>query len=80
MQTYNQMGQNNIMPLLINFNTPSPIQEYIPEIFNYDETNQISYEMRVVGTRCLRSVSTRVNPSLSRFDKKNEIDDSKSVR
>lgn len=79
MQTYNQMGFNNVMPLLMNFTTPTPIQEYTPEVFNYDEENQISYEMRIVGTRSLRHSSThKKNGTVT--DRKNEIDDSKSVR
>lgn len=76
----NQNGNSNIMPLLMNFTTPSPIQEYTPEVFNYDEENQISYEMRTIGTRCLRHSSTRKTKNLTVSDGKNEIDDSKTVK
>lgn len=82
MQTYNPMNGQNIMPLLMNFTTPSPIQDITPDVFNYDEENQISYEMRYVGTRCLRHSGTtrRGGKTVSYSDPKNEIDDSKWVR
>ncbi|MBR4913070.1 MAG: hypothetical protein IKZ54_09575 [Bacteroidales bacterium] len=79
MQTYNQSDQGNVMPLLMNFTTPSPIQEYTPPIFNYDDNNQFSYEMRTVGTRSLKMFWTSKGGK-GYQDKKNEIDDSKSVR
>ncbi len=72
------------MPLLMNFTTPSPIQEFEEPVFDYNDGEQISYEMRTIGTRCLRSSTTRVKTSgngvCSKSDKKNEIDDSKSVK
>lgn len=84
MQTYNHLNQNNIMPLLMNFTTPTPIQDYTPGVFNYDEESQISYEMRIIGTRSLKSHTTRKKTKgkgvSSTTDKKNEIDDSKSVK
>ena len=84
MLSVNQNGNSNIMPLLMNFTTPSPIQDYTPGIFNYDEENQVSYEMRIIGTRCLRSHSTKKKSAgtgvISYSDKKNEIDVSKTVK
>ncbi len=86
MRTYfNSYNQNDIMPLLMNFTQPSPIEEYEPINFEYSDTEQVSYEMRIVGTRCLRSSTTgsRRARGMSldhKFDRKNEIDDSKSVK
>lgn len=84
MQTYNQFNQGNIMPLLMNFTTPTPIQEADDIKFIYNDGQQISYEMRIVGTRSLKSHSTRYKNSgggiSSKTDRANEIDDSKSVR
>ncbi len=80
MQTYNQFNQGNVMPLLMNFTTPTPIQEANDMSFTYNDGEQISYEMRTIGTRCLKSHSTRGgNPNPHR-DHANEIDDCKNVR
>lgn len=85
MQTYNQFNQGNIMPLLMNFTTPTPIQEADDIKFTYNDGEQISYEMRTVGTRSLKNNRTwikKIGPSTgtSKTDKSNEIDDSKTVR
>ena len=85
MQTYNQFNQGNIMPLLMNFTTPTPIQEADDIKFNYIDGEQISYEMRTIGTRSLKNNRTwikKIGPSTgtSKIDKANEIDDSKTVR
>jgi len=82
MQTYNQFNQGrSIMPLLMNFTTPSPIQEADDYKFTYNDGEQISYEMRTIGTRSLKSHGTRLRPGgPSKVDKANEIDDSKTVR
>lgn len=77
MQTFNQIGNTNIMPLLINFTTPSPIQEVEEPKYNYNDSEQISYEMRTVGTKSLR-VRTTGKPM--GMERKNEIDDSKCVK
>lgn len=77
----NQNGNSNIMPLLMSFTTPTPVQEITPMVFNYDEENQLSYEMRTIGTRCLRSTSTKTKSvGTYKSDQKNEIDDSKTVK
>ena len=59
MQTFNQSNQSNVMPLLMNFTTPSPIQEIKESQYSYNNEAQISYEMRTVGTYYLKSSSTR---------------------
>ena len=83
MQTYNQFNQGDVMPLLMNFTTPTPIQEAEDVMFTYNDGEQISYEMRTIGTRSLKSHSTKWRDSHeghSKTDKANEIDDSKSMR
>lgn len=84
MQTYKHFNQGNIMPLLMNFTTPNPIQEADDVTFSYNDGEQISYEMRTIGTRSLKVHSTRYKNSKgginSKTDKANEIDDSKTVR
>lgn len=82
MNNMNVQG-TNVMPLMMNFVTPTPIRESVDTpYFNYDEENQISYEMRLVGTRCLRhhGNTSRGGKCVSHCDPKNETDDSKSVR
>lgn len=76
---------NATMPLLMGFTPKTQIQEGgVNERFIYDGMMQITeYEMRTVGTKCLRSSNTRIkgsSGSLSKSDKKNEIDDSKQVK
>lgn len=84
MRTYNQTSQN-IMPLMMNFTTQTPIvnEQQIPLIYN-DMNQMTDVDMRIVGTRCLRSSSTRKKNRTGGYnlvtDRKNAIDDSKSVR
>lgn len=82
MQTYNQINQGNIMPLLMNFTTPTPIQEAYDNKFPYNDVEQISYETRTIGTRSLKSrtVITSRHPLKTKIVKANEIDDSKTVK
>lgn len=86
MQTYNQFNQGNIMPLLMNFTTPSPIHEADDVKISYNDGEQVSYEMRTIGTRSLKSHTSKLPSKTSRtayinkVDKSNEIDDSKTVR
>ena len=54
-----------------------PISEYDIEPLTYNDQTQVSYEMRIVGTRSLRNSWTRAKNG---NDRKYEIDDSKSVR
>ena len=82
--TRNTAG-NNIMPLLINYTPFSKIEEIEDLKIIYDEKRQITkYNARTIGTRCLKSESTRKKTTstgyVSAVDKKNTIDDSKSVK
>ena len=84
MQTYNHFNQGNIMPLLMNFTTPTPIQEADDIKFTYNDGEQISYEMRTLGTRSLKSSQThfynRIGQRSFKMDKSNQLDDTKTVR
>ena len=81
MRTYSYERGRDIMPLMMNFTEPNPISITEPVSFTYNDVEQINYEMRTVGTRCLRSHHTSATKSRSaRLDKANEIDDSKWVR
>ena len=85
MQTYNQINQGNIMPLLMNFTTPVPVQEADDIKFTYNDGEQISYEMRVLGTKSLRTTRTQYDRNyaghpLYRSDRANVMDDSKTVK
>jgi len=85
MQTsFRDNGQ--VMPLLMNFTPATPIEED-NEMYNvvYDEKNQIVYDMRIIGTKSLKSHTTEKKtrqgtPIHVGGDKANEIDDSKSVK
>lgn len=83
----NRVGSVN--PLLMNFTPPTKIEEETNcHKVVYDEINQITgYNMRIIGTRCLKTESTRKKnqgfiSSIFFGDekKKNAIDDSKSVK
>lgn len=80
MQTYNQFNQGNIMPLLMNFTTPSPIQEADDIPFTYNDGQQISYEMRMIGTKSFKMGRTKIAPHKDKQDNRNEIDDTKNVK
>ena len=69
---------NSTMPLLMGFTPKTQIQEGgVNERFIYDGMMQITeYDMRTVGTKCLK-ISTTKN---SYADRKNETDDSKTVK
>ena len=78
MQTYTYSNSGNqVLPLMMNFTRPTTISEYDIEPLTYNDQTQVSYEMRIVGTRSLRNSWTRAKNG---NDRKNEIDDSKSVR
>jgi len=79
MRTF-ESDYKDIMPLLMGFTTPSPIDVTEPVKVSYNEQEQISYDLRMVGTRCLRPNATAPKAHCYTKDKKNEIDDSKSVR
>lgn len=76
-------GANNVsMPLLMAYTKPSKIQEAAnEEPVIYDPISQKIYDMRVVGTKSLKTSVTRKSGSASAAstDRKNEIDDQKQV-
>ena len=69
-------------PILMGMTKPSPIQEAEEETVMYDEFRQIVYDARTVGTKCLKSHFTLAKGCVGtgHSDKKNEIDDSKTVK
>jgi hypothetical protein len=74
-----------VNPLLMNYTPKTRIQEEtVPFVPFYDDENQIVYDTRTVGTKSLKQVSTVVKRSdggkTTTGDKKNEIDDSKTVK
>lgn len=74
---------NPVMPLLMGFTPKTQIQESeLNERFIYDNIMQITeYDMRTVGTKSLRSSMTKSgNQGGQKTDKKNEIDDQKTVK
>lgn len=79
----NSYGKST-MPLLMGFTPKTQIQEGgVNERFIYDSMMQITeYDMRTVGTKSLKSASTKskLNKGCTVPDKKNEIDDSKQVK
>lgn len=87
MNTYSQAKINgNAMPFIMGCARPSPIEAMEDEEkVIYDPMTQSTVlNMRVVGTRSLRSSLTNKKTALGGHklvtDKKNEIDDSKSVK
>lgn len=80
---YNQTNQWNgiSMPLLMGFSQPKAIQEsknYAPII--YDPVSQTVFDMRIVGTKCLKTSNTQKGAGKTTYqDKKNEIDDQKNA-
>lgn len=80
-QTKTAAGQ--VMPLLMGCTVPTPIEiETVEQKVIYDPTTQkVVMDMHVVGTKSLKQsvTSTGKNGTVKHTDKKNEIDDSKSV-
>ena len=83
---YNQTRVNGQpMPLLMGYTKPSKIQTVENETpVMYDPVKQIvAFDMRVVGTKSLKTSMTLVRGTAScgvrKTDKKNEIDDQKNV-
>lgn len=77
--TRNQM---TTLPILMGMTTPSPIQEAEEETVMYDDIKQVVYDARTVGTKSLKSHFTlaKGRAGTGTTDKKNEIDDSKTVK
>jgi hypothetical protein len=76
---------NVVDPLLLNYTPKTKIQEESnPFVPLYDDEKQIIYNMRMMGTKSLRQVSTVVKKTSTTKhttgDRKNEIDDSKNVK
>ena len=71
---------DHINPLLMNFTPMSKIEESEESQFSYNEITQTTmYDMRSVGTRCLKTFSTQKTKASQKVDRKNEIDDQKSA-
>lgn len=84
---YNQTRTScgTVMPLLMGCTKPQPIEALRQEEpIVYDPVKQtVVYDMRAVGTRSLKTSFTRYEAGKgynSKIDKKNEIDDQKSVK
>jgi hypothetical protein len=77
----NIQNRGNVMPLLMNYTSSTKIQEETnPHQYLYNDGKQIvEYDMRVVGTRSLKTSNTKKGNCNSVLDKKNEIDDQKNV-
>ena len=72
---------NSTMPLLMGFTPKTRVQEgEVNERCIYNDIMQITeYDMRTVGTKSLKTSRTNKNGH-GKSDKKNEIDDSKTVK
>ena len=73
--------RTEVFPLLMNFTHATPVEEWNGnEKVLYDEINEIVYDTRTIGTKCLKSKCTKLSPGRSTTDKFNAIDDSKNVK
>lgn len=77
-------SRGTVMPLLMGCTKPQPIEVLQQEEYEvYDPVKQtVVYDMRTVGTRSLKTSNTRIKIGSGysvKADRKNEIDDSKSV-
>ena len=83
MNTIQQPITSNVFPLLMRYTPSAPIQEAEDRPIVYNDQLQITeYDARIVGTRSLKSSVTtkKVNGLMKTMtDRKNEIDDQKSV-
>lgn len=73
----------HVLPLLMGCTAPTPIEmDEMEHIIIYDPvTQKVVMDMRVVGTKSLKQTVTSTGKmgTVKHTDKKNEIDDSKSV-
>ena len=71
-----------VMPLLMGCTMPEAIEvEPMEEKIIYDPiTQKVKMDLRIVGTRSLKTSSTRQARGGFKTDRKNEIDDSKVVK
>ncbi len=83
MNTSQQQSISNVFPLLMHYTPSTSIQEAEEVRIVYNDQLQITeYDARIVGTRSLKSSVTtkKVNGLMkTQTDRKNEIDDQKSV-
>lgn len=78
----NVQPRNTNMPLMMMFTNPTPVitEDSNRHLVYNPLTQMVEIDMRLVGTRSLRSSSTKKGKGTSHTDRKNEIDDSKSVK
>jgi hypothetical protein len=77
----NTWNPGNVMPLLMNYTPSTKIQEETnPYQYTYNDGKQIvAYDMRVLGTKSLKTSNTKKgNATIA--DRKNVIDDQKNVK
>lgn len=81
MYTQSKQGNDVIMPFLMGCTNPSLIQiESRNDKLAYDPIKQMGvYDLRTVGTYSLKAHTTHVGRNHV-LDKKNEIDDQKTVK
>lgn len=76
-------SSGHVLPLIMGFTTPTPIEvEDVENKIFYDPiTQKVVMDLRVVGTKCLKTRGTK-NPKThgNSPDMKNEIDDNKNVK
>ena len=78
--------RTEVFPLLMNFTHATPIEEWNGnEKVLYDQINDVVYDSRTIGTKCLRIKETRVKQKsggeyYKSDGRTNVIDDSKSVK
>ena len=85
--TYNhcKTAAGHVMPLLMGCTIPTPIETETTEhrVIYDPKTQKVVMDMRIVGTKSLRTVSTGYITSSghksTKSDRQNEIDDTKSV-
>ncbi|MDR0982487.1 MAG: hypothetical protein LBM07_04500 [Culturomica sp.] len=84
---FNTQKYNSVMPLLMNYTPSTKIEECdASQNLMYDYLKQIiPIEMKIVGTKSLKTSQTRVKNSavgcgyVNHPDRKNEIDDQKNA-
>lgn len=80
---YNQTKTScgTVMPLLMGCTVPSKIQEETNNVsISYNPiTQRTEYNMRAVGTKCVKIQASCVG-MVNRPDRKNELDDTKIVK
>lgn len=83
MNTFQRFSISTPFPLLMHYTPSTPIQEAEDVKTAYNDNLQITeYDARIVGTRSLKSTVTtkKVNGLMKTMtDRKNEIDDQKTV-